>query len=298
VTSEQRYIGVARPPQGVDPDPPHVVLNLSGTTASPDPATPLDPASSIVDLYEPETRPWVLARVAAAEIQPVRYGRFSAHRKRVRRAILHRFELVVWGCAVMVVAGLVLVALRVVNPPTYDSDSSGIPGPMATTVTADVPDATCAFGDCATPSYTGPPTRVRIPAIGVDSSLETLGLDAHRELEPPKDFARAGWYSGGVAPGDTGPAIITGHVDSRTGPAVFFELHALRTGDLVEVDRGGQTVTFRVTRTEQYPKNAFPSDRVYAPTPGAELRLITCGGSFDRNRGSYRDNIVVYAIAN
>jgi len=298
VTSEQRYIGVARPPQGVDPDPPRLVLNLSGTTASPDPATPLDPASSIVDLYEPETRPCVLARVAAAEIQPVRYGRFSAHRKRVRRAILHRFELVVWGCAVMVVAGLVLVALRVVNPPTYDSDSSGIPGPMATTVTADVPDATCAFGDCATPSYTGPPTRVRIPAIGVDSSLETLGLDAQRELEPPKDFARAGWYSGGVAPGDAGPAIITGHVDSRTGPAVFFELHALRTGDLVEVDRGGQTVTFRVTRTEQYPKNAFPSDRVYAPTPGSELRLITCGGSFDRNRGSYRDNIVVYAIAN
>jgi sortase (surface protein transpeptidase) len=302
VTSEPRYIGVARPPQGVDPNPPRLVLNLSGPDAPADPPMPLDPASSIVDMYEPETRPWVMATVAAAQIQPVRYGRFSAHRKRIRRAILRRFELVVWGCAVLVVAGLALVVIRAVNLPTYDSDGSGIPGPAAVaaaaSATADVPGAACAFGDCATPSYTGAPTRVRIPAIGVDSTLETLGLDAHRELEPPKDFGRAGWYAGGVAPGDKGPAIIAGHVDSRTGPAVFFELHALRAGDLVEVDRGGQTVTFRVTRTEQYPKNAFPSDRVYAPTPGAELRLITCGGSFDRNRGSYRDNIVVYAIAN
>ena len=297
MTSEPRYVGVARPPKGVDPGLPRVVLNPSGPTAPPDPPTPLDAASSIVDVYEPETRPWVMATVAAAQIQPVRYGRFSAHRKRIRRAILRRYELVVWTCAVLAVVGVGLVVLRVINPPTSDSDGSGIPGPVTVTGSADVPGVTCAFGDCATPDYAGAPTRVRIPAIGVDSTLEMLGLDAHRQLEPPKDFGRAGWYSGGVAPGDPGPAIIAGHVDSRTGPAVFFDLHALRTGDLVEVDRGGQTVTFQVTRTEQYPKNAFPSERVYAPTPGAELRLITCGGSFDRNRGSYRDNIVVYAIA-
>jgi hypothetical protein len=244
-----------------------------------------------------------MATVAAAEIQPVRYGRFSVHRKRIRRAILRRFELVAWGGAVMVVAGLALVVLRAANPPTYDLDGSGIPGPSAraavsASASADVPGVACAFGDCATARYSGPPTRVRIPAIGVDSTLETLGLDTRRQLEPPKDYGRAGWFSGGIAPGDPGAAIIAGHVDNLNGPAVFFELHALRAGDLVEVDRGGQTVTFRVTETEQYPKNAFPSDQVYAPTPGPELRLITCGGTFDRNRGSYRDNIVVYAIAN
>ena len=100
-----------------------------------------------------------------------------------------------------------------------------------------------------------------------------------------------------MVPGEVGAAVIAGHVDSRkSGPAVFYNLHKLKAGDTVEVDRGGQTVTFAVTEVQTYPKNAFPTDRVYQPTPDAELRLITCGGQFDRNLRSYRDNIVVYAV--
>ena len=298
MTAQARYIGVARPPQGVDPHPPRVVVDL--TAAAPPTSSPASTVDGSIDAAldpppEPATRPWVRASVAAADLQPVRYGRFSVHRKRIRRVALRRYELVVWVCLVMVVAGLGLVVVRGIHagarPPAAPSRAP------ATSQGEPAAAADCAFVACPAAHYTGEPTRVRIPAIHVDSSLESLALDVSGQLEAPRDYQRAGWYSGGVAPGDPGPAVIAGHVDSVNGPAVFFELNSLRAGDVVEVDRGGQTVTFRVTGEEQYPKNAFPADRVYSPTPGPELRLISCGGSFDQSRGSYRDNIVVYAIA-
>jgi LPXTG-site transpeptidase (sortase) family protein len=153
-------------------------------------------------------------------------------------------------------------------------------------------------GPGATASAAGaPPTRLRISAIGVDTPLEDLGLDANGALKAPADFGRAGWYANGNKPGDVGPAIIAGHVDSRKGPAVFFRLHELRPGDKVEVARGERWVTFRVLAVHRYPKNQFPTDEVYAPTPNPQLRLITCGGAFDNTRRSYLDNVVVYAVA-
>lgn len=144
---------------------------------------------------------------------------------------------------------------------------------------------------------TGAPTRLRIPSIGVDSALENLRLDARGELTPPVDFGRAGWYVDGAAPGDVGPAVIAGHVDSRTGRAVFYRLHALRPGSTVEVERGGGRVRFRVISTSRHPKDRFPTERVYGPTPDPQLRLITCGGVFNPAARSYADNIVVFAVA-
>jgi hypothetical protein len=141
----------------------------------------------------------------------------------------------------------------------------------------------------------GPPTRLRIPAIAVDSPLEPLHLDAHGALTPPT-FPHAGWYADGPAPGDVGPAVLAGHVDSTTGPAVFYRLGALRHGDSVEVQRDGQWLSFTVVDVQRYPKNAFPTADVYGPTPDPQLRLITCSGEFDRARHSYLDNTVVYAV--
>ena len=126
--------------------------------------------------------------------------------------------------------------------------------------------------------------------------LRDLALDDQGQLAPPTSYDVAGWFAGGVLPGEAGPAVIAGHVDSAAGPGVFYRLHELKTGDAVDVLRGGTWVRFRVTTTEQYAKDRFPSERVYRPTPDAELRLITCGGDFDRGRLSYRDNIVVYAV--
>ncbi|MET7418494.1 class F sortase [Dactylosporangium sp. NPDC005555] len=141
-----------------------------------------------------------------------------------------------------------------------------------------------------------PPTRLRIASLGVDTGLESLTVDPRGELRSPKVYEEAGWFAGGTVPGDPGPAVLAGHVDSKTGPAVFYKLHELKTGDRVEVERGGAWLTFTVTAREHYAKAKFPSAKVYGPTPLPELRLITCGGEFDAARHSYRDNVVVYAV--
>jgi sortase (surface protein transpeptidase) len=142
----------------------------------------------------------------------------------------------------------------------------------------------------------GAPTRLEVPAIGVNTSLETLHLDATGALTPPRDFARAGWYADGTAPGDQGPAVIAGHVDSTKGPAVFYRLREMTAGDQIDVVRGGRDVRFMVVSTAWYPKTKFPTDQVYGPTPDRQLRLITCGGVFDHRLRSYKDNLVVYAV--
>ncbi len=142
------------------------------------------------------------------------------------------------------------------------------------------------------------PVTVSIPALGVTSPLEDLVADpVTRELSAPDDPSRAGWYTAGVVPGDQGPAVIGGHVDSRRGPGVFFRLRTLRPGDLVDVTRSdGRSVRFAVIAVALYPKDAFPTDAVYGPTSGPELRLVTCGGTFDRSVRSYEDNVVVDAV--
>ncbi|HJU01888.1 MAG TPA: class F sortase [Actinomycetes bacterium] len=135
-----------------------------------------------------------------------------------------------------------------------------------------------------------------MPAIGVETSLLRLGLEPDRAMEVPGDFDLAGWFAGGPAPGQAGPAVIAGHVDSRSGPALFCRLRELRAGDGIEVTRAdGTRLRFVVDATRSFPKARFPTDAVFGPTPAAELRLVTCAGSFDRARGSYRDNLVVFA---
>jgi Sortase domain len=140
------------------------------------------------------------------------------------------------------------------------------------------------------------PVRVEVPAIGVDAPVIALGLDPSGALEVPGNFAETGWWTGGPEPGEQGPAIIAGHVDSKRGPAVFYRLRELGVGDVVGVTRAdGSRVEFTVQRIERHAKAAFPTESVYASTAGADLRLITCGGEFDRTSGHYVDNVIVFA---
>jgi sortase (surface protein transpeptidase) len=134
--------------------------------------------------------------------------------------------------------------------------------------------------------------------VGISSLLEHLAMGADGVLAAPVNYGTAGWFASGPQPGQPGPAVIAGHVDSRDGPAIFYRLGELKPGDEVLVHReDGSTVRFRVDDIEQYPKDAFPAESVYGPVPGPELRLITCGGEFDRTVRSYHDNLVVYATA-
>jgi len=140
------------------------------------------------------------------------------------------------------------------------------------------------------------PVALTIPAIGVQTSLIHLGLTSAGTLQVPSSTAVAGWYAGGPRPGAIGPAVIAGHIDSYSGPGVFFRLSQLTPGDRVYVRRAdGSLAVFRVTAVRSYPKTQFPSLAVYGPTPDAELRLITCGGTFDYQTRSYLSNTVVYA---
>lgn len=141
-----------------------------------------------------------------------------------------------------------------------------------------------------------PPVRVRIPAIGVDSAIVGIGVDAAGVLVPPATTDVTGWFGAGPAPGAVGPALLAGHVDSRAGPGVFFRLVELRPGAEITVDRAdGTSVVFVVVSATRVAKAAFPTELVYSPLPVAALRLITCGGTFDHAARSYRDNVIVDA---
>ena len=158
--------------------------------------------------------------------------------------------------------------------------------------------ATTSFQDPVTatesPSSTAKPVRVLIPSIGVDSSLERLRRDGRGVLAAPAFADEAGWWSGGVVPGQVGAAVIVGHLDTIQGDAVFVDLRRLRPGDGIEVRMSdGRTVRYRVDRSHVVDKALFPSKDVYGATPDAQLRLITCSEPFDPVAKTYTDNLVV-----
>jgi LPXTG-site transpeptidase (sortase) family protein len=140
------------------------------------------------------------------------------------------------------------------------------------------------------------PVRLQIPSIGVDTSLVALGLNPDGTMQVPVKWQQAGYYAPGPKPGEDGPSVIAGHVDSTSGPAVFFRLHDLHTGDVVTVTRADHSVVrFKIDKVQDFPKKAFPTATVFTPTPGPTLRLITCTGAFDETLHHYLDNLVAFA---
>ena len=186
-------------------------------------------------------------------------------------------------------------------PATPGSGSSSAPAAGSTAAAAHPP----ATSTAATPQAAGPvlprsrPVRLDIPALGVHARLSVLGLNADGTVQVPplsKD-SPPGWYRYSPTPGQVGPSIILGHIDSaKYGPAVFFRLGALRKGDRVLVTGADHRVAvFRIDAVASYPKNAFPTLTVYGNTDHAALRLITCGGKFDSATRNYESNTVVFA---
>jgi LPXTG-site transpeptidase (sortase) family protein len=156
-----------------------------------------------------------------------------------------------------------------------------------------------AVSQSAAPKPVAAPVSLTIPLIGVQTNLMTLGLAPDGTLQvPPLSMASvAGWYTGSPRPGSIGSAIIVGHIDTTKGPAVFYRLNKLTRGDKIYVKRADGTLAeFRVTSVQSYPKDDFPTQEVYGPVPDAELRLITCGGTYDFATHHYVRNTVVYAI--
>ena len=148
------------------------------------------------------------------------------------------------------------------------------------------------------PLAASPPVALTVDAIGARSSLVPLGLNPDKTVSVPpvSQPLQAGWYRLGPTPGALGPAVILGHINGGGQQGIFSRLHELKPGDQIKVARqDGRTALFTVTKLQQVSKSSFPTLAVYGDVPDAELRLITCGGSFDRAKHSYVDNIVVFA---
>jgi len=199
---------------------------------------------------------------------------------------------------------VVLLALAATGCGREDDAASIAPAPAAGAepeTEADPPsevedDATFDLPITTTVMPASVPVRLLIPAIGVDSTLMDLGLQADQSLEVPPQGFPAGWYTDAPTPGELGPAIIAGHVDWGGQPGVFFDLRDLTSGDEVTITRrDGSTARFQVTHVQRVAKDAFPTEAVYGDIDHAGLRLITCGGAFDRNARSYTDNLIAFA---
>jgi hypothetical protein len=139
------------------------------------------------------------------------------------------------------------------------------------------------------------PRRLVIDAIGLDAVIEPVELADDGSLAPPESASHVGWFSQSSRPGELGPAVFVGHLDSLDGPAVSPVSGTLEVGDLVRVGgAGGSSASYAVSAVDRYPRESFPTEAVYGATPESSLRLITCGGPFERGTG-YADNVVVAA---
>ncbi len=141
------------------------------------------------------------------------------------------------------------------------------------------------------------PTQLSIPSLDLEAeNLVDLGIAEDGTMEVPEDWDAVGWFADGGAPGGRGPTVLAGHVDSTTGPAVFYDLNRLTPGDAVEVTDEEDTVhEYVVDRVEEHAKSDFPTHEVFGASPQDELRLITCGGEFDTAANSHEENLIVFA---
>ncbi len=241
-----------------------------------------------------------------------RAGVGGVHRRRTRKTGISCWVAGLTG-ALAAVAGVAVSAQRPASQSARPASlaAAGYSGPV--TIRPHHPPAAIghlapgrarAAGRART-AATGPwlprsePVWLDIPAIGVHSGLLQLGLNPDGTMQVPPLFAlpsEAGWYKYSVTPGQIGPSIIVGHVDTYRGPSVFYGLDALQPGDTVDVTLADRTMAiFRVTGVRSYLKADWPWRTVFGPTGYAGLRLITCGGAFDASTGHHLSNIVVFA---
>lgn len=221
---------------------------------------------------------------------------------RPRRAPGLRFAGAV--LAVLLVASLavigVVTALNGYGESSAGTETAGASRAQSITVAGSA-GPTPGSADSATSSTTAPyihpitdPERIVVPAIGVEATIVDVGLQTDGLMQTP-DFGYAGWFSVGPAPGAPGPAVVVAHVDTKGGPDVFYRLRELKPGDIIEIsDKAGDTATFAMDSSELAPKSEFPTTRIWNGTNDPVIRLITCGGSFDRSSGHYRANVIVY----
>ncbi len=140
------------------------------------------------------------------------------------------------------------------------------------------------------------PLQLKVPAIGVDTAIEWVGLDDEGNMDVPSEYRTVAWYEHGPNPGMKGNAVVAGHLDSQTGPAVFYRLGDLQPGDeIIVVTHDGEEQRFAVTGVESFDANSAPLYNIFGASGSANLNLITCEGSFDPDARQYDKRLVVYS---
>ncbi len=192
----------------------------------------------------------------------------------------------IWSAVVALL--LVLAGVVLVSGSTAQESAVSAPAEPPSQLTQGTPAA-------ADPQV-AEPTRIRVPSVGIDAAVGPLFLDGDGVLPPPASYDETGWWHDGPEPGEAGPAVIAGHVDSVERPAVFFRLDEIEPGAHILVDRAdGSTAVFVAQQIERHAKDDFPTAAVYGPTPDPRLRLVTCGGAFNNTTRHYEDNVIVFA---
>lgn len=163
--------------------------------------------------------------------------------------------------------------------------------------TTEAPTQSAGTAPTEQPIEVAAPIRLRIPSVGIDTAFsEALGVNPDQTVEVPDSYETVGWYEHGPRPGELGPAVVLGHVDSYEGPAVFFRLGQTDVGDMVEIERSdGSVAVFEITELVQREQSNFPTEAVYGDIDHAGLRLITCSGTYDRGKQVYSHNLIVFA---
>lgn len=296
----------------VRPDPTPTRPDLPAIPAGPAPAWSAPPARAVPAAQAAPAAP-APAGPAPDQASQARGDRLRRARK--RRRFARSAGITLFACGVLATAlglggwRLISQAVQGHQPEAAQNGQSGQSGQAGTGTGA---GGSAGHGNLAVqasgsvrrisavrPGHHGVarPAWLVIPAIGVSTNLIKLGLTPEHTLQVPPTATVAGWYSKSPRPGGLGAAIIAGHIDSHLGPGVFYKLRDLRRGQFIYVIRANHTVAvFEVTGKHMYAKSSFPDSVVYGPVPDAELRLITCGGTFDYATGSYLSNVVVSAV--
>lgn len=203
----------------------------------------------------------------------------------------------VWRILAAVLALAAAFCLVMWGAGSDPASTTGTPGPSSSSSTTPPAGATAvAAVTAATAVRPAQPITLSIPSIDVAARIIRLGQHEDGTVEVPGDPAEAGWFRLGPPPGAAGSSVILGHVDSTSGPAVFYRLKELHPGDRIEVRLDdGTTARFRVHSVQTYANADFPAKKVYGRQGRSQLNLVTCGGAYDSSRGGYQSNVVVYS---